>query len=154
MPSLEQVLREEIRRLARKEAKAQLDAVKRGTAHYRKEIAALRRQVDGLERRCAFLESQERKRLSQQKDQETSLDEVRFSARSVRSHRRRLNLSAEDYGQLVGVSAQTVYHWERGLSRPRKSQLAALVEVRTIGKREARERLKLLRADADVTERL
>ncbi len=152
MPSLERVLREEIRRLARKEAKTQLDAVKRATAQHRKEIATLRRQLDGLEKRFTFLESQERKRLSQQRDQPSSLEEVRFSARSVRSHRRRLNLSAEDYGRLLGVSAQTVYHWERGLTRPRKSQLAALVEVRSIGKREATKRLKLLRADAGLTE--
>ena len=67
MPSLERVLREEIRRLARKEAKTQLDAVKRTTAQHRKEIATLRRQLDGLEKRCTFLESQERKRLSSKK---------------------------------------------------------------------------------------
>lgn len=149
MPSLERILREEIQRLARKEVKAQLDAVRRASTQHRKEIAALKRQVVELEKRCAFLESRERKRLSQQDAPGESLDNVRFSARSVRAHRRRLSLSAEDYGQLVGVAAQTVYHWERGVSRPRKSQLVALVDIRSIGKREARERLKLLRADAE-----
>ena len=48
------------------------------TAQHRKEIATLSRQLDGLEKRCTFLESQERKRLSQQKDQRSSLEEVRF----------------------------------------------------------------------------
>jgi DNA-binding transcriptional regulator YiaG len=55
---------------------------------------------------------------------------VRFSAKSVRSQRRRLGLSAEDYGKLVGVSPLTIHHWEQGKARPRKAQLAALVAVR------------------------
>ena len=38
----------------------------------------------------------------------------------------------------------TIYNWELGKSRPRKEQLAALVAVRGIGKREALKRLELL----------
>jgi DNA-binding transcriptional regulator YiaG len=74
---------------------------------------------------------------------EQDVERVRFSSRSVKAQRRRLGLSAEDFGRLLGVSAQTVYHWERGKSRPRKSQLAALAATRALGKRAARERLSL-----------
>jgi len=52
-----------------------------------------------------------------------------------------LNLSAADYGKLIGVSALTIYHWESGKSRPRKAQLAVLTAVRGIGKREALKRI-------------
>jgi len=55
-------------------------------------------------------------------------------------------LSAADYGKLVGVSGLTVYHWEHGKSRPRKAQLAGLVAVRGIGKREAVAKLEVLKA--------
>jgi len=58
---------------------------------------------------------------------------------------RRLGLSAADYARLVGVSSLTIYNWEHGKSRPRKEQLAALVAVRGIGKREALRRLELLK---------
>jgi DNA-binding transcriptional regulator YiaG len=38
---------------------------------------------------------------------------------------------------LVGVSGLTIYNWEQEKARPRKAQLAALVAVRGIGKKEA-----------------
>jgi DNA-binding transcriptional regulator YiaG len=44
-------------------------------------------------------------------------------------------------GTLVGVSAQTIYNWEAGKSRPRQQQLAALAAVRGMGKRQIKERL-------------
>jgi len=59
----------------------------------------------------------------------------------VKAQRSRLDLSAADYGKLVGVSGLTIYNWEHEKARPRKAQLAALVAVRGIGKREALSKL-------------
>ena len=70
---------------------------------------------------------------------------VRYSARSVRAQRKRLGISAEDYGRLIGVSGLTIYNWEHGKARPRKAQLAALIAVRGIGKREAVKQLQTRR---------
>jgi DNA-binding transcriptional regulator YiaG len=103
----------------------------------------LKRQVRRLERSVSFLERQERRRLGQKPPVEKA-EGVRFSAKGVRAHRQRLGLSAKNYGRLVGVSGLTVYHWESGRSRPRAQQLAALVAVRGLGKREAMKRLALL----------
>jgi len=44
----------------------------------------------------------------------------------------------------VGVSEQTVYNWEAGSSKPQAKQLAALVAVRGLGKREAVKRLEMM----------
>ena len=105
----------------------------------------MKRQLQETDRKLAFLEARERKRLTARpKANEDALKGTRFSARSVRSQRNRLKLSAEDYGSLVGVSGQTIYHWEQGKSRPRRSQIAALAAVRGIGKREALRRLEML----------
>ena len=93
-------------------------------------------------KRIAFLEACERQRIEETKASADSA--LRFSPKSVRTHRTRIGFSAGEYGKLLGVSAQTVYQWERGKSRPRKPQLAALAKLRTIGKKEARERLRLL----------
>ena len=73
---------------------------------------------------------------------------ARFSARSVKSQRRRSGLSAVEYAQLVGVSALSVYNWEQGKTRPRKEQLASLVALRGIGKRDAHAKLELLKNGA------
>ncbi len=55
-------------------------------------------------------------------------------------------MSAADYARLVGVSQLTIYNWEQGKSRPRKEQLASLIALRGIGKREAVAKLELLGA--------
>ena len=67
--------------------------------------------------------------------------QVRFVAKGLRSQRSRLGLSADGFGKLVGVSAQSIYNWERGTAYPRAQQLARIAALRGIGKREADARL-------------
>lgn len=144
MPNIAAVLKDEIRRLAKKQIKAEISDTKNAVAQYRKDVTALKRQVQAQQREIASLKALDQKRTGQQPAAEEPLDNIRFSARSVKSQRNRLKLSAEDYGKLVGVSALTIYHWEQGKSRPRKAQLARLVAIRGIGKREALARLAAL----------
>ena len=47
------------------------------------------------------------------------------------------SLSAADFGKLLGVSAQSIYNWERESAYPRVEQIARLAAIRGIGKREA-----------------
>jgi DNA-binding transcriptional regulator YiaG len=135
MPNIAGVLRQEICRLAKREVKAQVGKTQRASAQYRRDIASLKRLMSQQNREIKLL----KKRAQQQGQvpEDEPLDAVRFSARSVKAQRRRLGLSATDYGKLVGVSGLTIYNWEHGNSRPRKAQLAALVAVRGIRKREA-----------------
>ena len=71
---------------------------------------------------------------------------MRFSPSWVKSHRERLQLSAADYGALVGVSALTIYNWEKGKSKPRQQQLAAWAAIRGLGKRDSWKRLEMSEA--------
>jgi len=146
MPNLAATLKEEIQRLARKEIKAQTGSTKQAVAKYRSEIAQLKRQLRDQEKKIAFLAGREQKRLQEPPPSEEPTEGVRFSARSVKAQRERLDFSAADYAKIVGVAPLTIYNWEHGRSRPRKEQLAALVAVRGIGKREALAKLGLLKA--------
>jgi len=143
MPSIAAVFKQEITRLARKEVKMQTEVIRRANTHHRRDIAQLKRQVAGLSKQVAYLEQQERKRAA--KGMPVAIAEGRrFSAHGLKTHREKVGLSAADYSQLVGVTAQTVYNWEQGKSKPRDEQLAALVAVRELGMREALKRLELL----------
>jgi DNA-binding transcriptional regulator YiaG len=143
MANYTQAFREEVMRLARKEVKSQTDALKRASSQYRRDVASLKREVSELSRKVAFLERQESKRVSQPEEAQDP-EQVRFSPRWLHSHREKLGLSAADYGKLIGVTGQSIYMWERGQTKPRKSQLAKLAGIRGIGKREALKRLELL----------
>ena len=63
--------------------------------------------------------------------------EPAFSGEQVAAERERLELSAADYGELVGVSGLTIYNWEKGRTSPRQAQLEKWLAVRGIGKRKA-----------------
>lgn len=146
MSTLAAALKVEIRRLARKEIKAETGSTSRAVTQYRREIARLKRDLRDQAKKIAFLESQAREQLGARAAASSSNGEARFSARSVKAQRRKSGLSAADYAMLVGVSALTIYNWEQQKSRPRREQLAALVALRGIGKREAQAKLKLLKA--------
>ena len=103
MPNIAATLKEEIRRLAEKEAKVFVTKLKRSLSQQEREIKPLKKQQ------------------GQTPKEEEPLEGIRFSARSVKAQRSRLGLSAADYGKLVGVSGLTIYNWEQEKSRPARS---------------------------------
>ena len=145
MPDVASVLRDEINRLARKEIRQQVGPVKKTTVELRRTVAALKSEVTALQRKLRYLEKQEKRRLKTAPKTDTG-KRVRFSPKGIKADRKRLGISAKDYGALVGVSSLTIYNWETGKSKPRAERLAAWAAVRGIGKREALRRLELLRS--------
>ncbi|MGA7950748.1 MAG: helix-turn-helix transcriptional regulator [Thiobacillaceae bacterium] len=138
MPNIASVLKEEIARVARKELRNETEKLKKASVRYRSEIAALKRRIVALEQRLAG-----KTRSSEQKITKQPAP-LRFSAKGLKAQRQRLGLSAADMGALMRVSAQTVYKWEAGKSRPRQQQMAAIGVARRMGKREAQDRLEQL----------
>lgn len=136
MPNIASLLKEEVLRLARKEVRRELESLKKASAQYRSDIAELKRRLNALEKQQNRLETKgPRKVAPVATDAATRL---RFSAKRLAAQRQKLGLSAEAFGTLLGVSAQTIYHWESGKTRPRQQQLAAIAGLRKVGKRAAK----------------
>jgi DNA-binding transcriptional regulator YiaG len=135
MPNIATALRDEKKRLSRQQSRTQIDPTKKATAAHRRDIALLKRQVVLLERQVKSLL---RRLPSVSAVAQASVPEpkARFGAKGLRSHRDRLGLSAESLGKVLGVSAQSVYNWERGKARPRQDQMAKLSHLRKVGKRQ------------------
>lgn len=147
MPNIASILKAEISRVARKEVRAEIETLKKASVHHRALIAALRRQVNGLEKELRKVANGSGKRAAVRDADEA--DEAveagpkrRFSPGRLAAHRSKLGLSAASYGKLVGVSGQTIYHWEQGKARPRAAQLERLASVREFGKQQVAERLQ------------
>jgi DNA-binding XRE family transcriptional regulator len=146
MPNLAATLKAEISRLARKEVRAETESL-------RKTVAALRVDLQTTKKKLRELEAQSRKP-SRARPAPTTSAEVepsspdarfRFSAKGLASNRKRLGLSADDFGRLVGATGQAVAGWERGANKPREKYLPAIAELRGIGKREVAKRLNAAR---------
>ena len=140
MPDFMSVLKTEILRLARKEVRNETESLKKASAQYRSDIAALKRQVAALEKQAGRTEKRASKGLEPDGEGEAST-KFRFSAKRMAAQRKKLGLSAGDMVTLLGVSAQTIYNWEAEKSRPRQQQLAAIAAVRKLGKRQIKARL-------------
>jgi DNA-binding transcriptional regulator YiaG len=138
MPNIASVLKQEIARLSRREVRGQVGSTKKASGQYRRDIAALKREVATLKRQVALLQ----RHAPTTPPVNASAIKVRFVPKGISSHRKRLALSAHEYGRLVGVSAQSIYNWERGQTVPRAQQVHAIAALRAIGKREAQLRLK------------
>src|SRR5437016_786072 len=119
MPNFADALKQEICRLARREIKSHAVPTRQAIVQYRHEIARLKRQIRDQQRKMAEFEERKSAGAIRVQIDDDSLAGMRFSARSVRAQRRRLGLSAEDYGKLIGVSGLTIYNWEHGRTRPR-----------------------------------
>ena len=144
MSSFAQQLKSEIGRLSKKEVRSETTALKKTASQQRSEIAALKRRVAALEVLVRKL-SRGTTTVREPKA-EAAGPSLRFRAGGFASLRKKLDLSAHDMARLLGVSAQSVYHWETGKSRPRASQLQAIAGVRKMGKRAALARLSELDA--------
>lgn len=143
MPNIASVLKEEVLRLARKEVRSATEGLKKASATYRSEIAALKRRLAALEKELGRSRAPRPAGPDSDGDQEGGV-KIRYSAKRLARQRQKLGLSAADMGLLLGVSAQTVYNWEAEKSRPRRSQLPAIAALRGLGKRQVKARLEAL----------
>ena len=134
MPNIASILKSEIARVARKEIRAEVESLKKASAAYRGEIAALKRRADALERELRRVNKSTPRPAPQA--EVTPPKAVRFSAKRLAAHRKRLALSAEDLGLLLNASGQSIYNWEEGKVRPRDSHLPAISALRTLSKKQ------------------
>ena len=142
MPNIATALKEEIARVSRKENRGETQKLKKASAQYRSDIAALKRRIQVLEQQVKRLAKAGGRRAAPQADATPEAGALRFSATGLAKQRKRLGLSAASAAALMGVSALSVYKWESGKTRPRASQLPAIASLRKLSKREAAARLE------------
>ncbi len=133
-------LKSEIARISKKEIKAENAALKKASSQYRSDIAALKRRIAALESAIG--------KLGKQTGQAVALDDdaqqdkpMRFRADGFASLRKKLGVTANEMGTLLGVTGQSVYKWEKGTAKPRASQMKAIAAVRQMGKKQVTELL-------------
>lgn len=116
MANIASILKEEISRIARKEVRGEVAALKKASTTHRTEIAALKRRTSELEKQVKAL-TRIRAKSNRVAVKDASPKVISFSAKGLASQRKRLDLSVENCGLLVGASGQAIYNWESGMDR-------------------------------------
>lgn len=145
MPNFGKQFQEEVRRLARKEAKVDLERLKREQLELRRAIADTRKAFDKLQReikRLRRIAPDAATPAASEGGEETGV-RARVSAKTIRTLRARLGLTQGEFAKLVGVTGQSIYQWERkeGPLTFRGGAKERIVAVKNIGSKEARKRL-------------
>jgi DNA-binding transcriptional regulator YiaG len=136
-------LKTEIVRLARKEAKAATDPLRKPSISTRKAVADLKRRMAELEKAVKRLDAV----LAKIPQPETEPAPVRshtwISGKGVRTLRQKLGLTQDAFAKLVGVTSKGVAKWESnpGMLRMRAATKTAVLATRTLTMRTAQERL-------------
>jgi DNA-binding transcriptional regulator YiaG len=149
MSNLTSILRAEITRLARRQISAEIAPMKKRWVQQRKTIAALKDECAALRRELASL-TRRAGTAPVPAAAEGTQGKRRFRIDGFRSFRTKLGVSARQLAALLQVSEQTIYNWESAATRPQPAMIAAIAELRALGKRELQARLlKLQSPDSD-----
>ena len=144
MADFSKVLKSEIARISRKEVNSAVGEIRKSNIMLKKIVAELKKRVVFLEKENKRLMAAERKKpaLSPQRVAEEAKN-ARITSKGVRSLRSRLGLTRPDFAKLCGTTPQTVYLWETkdGALKMRGKTRAALLSIKGLGAREARNRL-------------
>ncbi len=147
MTTFADTLKKEIARLARKELRQEIAALRKTSAFHRSEIAALKKQFKGLQ-------SQVKKqgkangtvvRSSPRAQEDAGSGATRgkpgrkvvFTAERLKTQRAKLGFTQEQMAKLLGVSSLSIWKWESGGASPRASRVPDILQRLALGKREA-----------------
>ena len=138
MGKIEAVMKSEVTRLARKEARVAVAPLAGETRRLRKRVSELTQAVGELRR-----QARQGARLASMQPQATATGtpaagQSRLSGGLIKKLRKRLGVSQSQLAALVGVSTVAIQFWESGRTRPNEQNRAAVVALRKLGRRDVK----------------
>ncbi len=144
MGKLEDAVRDEIVRLARRELRNAVVPLAKEVRELRQAVAQLGKTVGSAQQAAAPARAEAQPEPGRLSAAAGEVEKSRFSPALIQKLRTRLGLSQSQLAALVGVSGPAVAQWESGRSTPRGANRAALVGLRKLGKREVKRMVEAL----------
>lgn len=147
MTTFADALKKEMARVARKEMREEIGALRKNSLTQRAEIAALKKQLKALQGQVIRL-GKARAEPARAAAPAASVAgavlvrgkpgrKVVFTAERLKTQRARLGLTQEQMAKLLGVSSLSIWKWESGGATPRASRVPKILQLLALGKREA-----------------
>jgi DNA-binding transcriptional regulator YiaG len=145
MSNVVNVLKAEIARISKREAKSATQGIGKSNVWLRKTVADLKKKLVLLEKENKRLVAV-MKKFQEAQPEKVNTEEgkkARFTSRGIRALRKKLRLSQVDFGRLLGATGHAVYLWERkeGVLNLREGTKIALLSTRELRAKDAKQRL-------------
>ncbi|WP_159604179.1 helix-turn-helix domain-containing protein [Hydrogenophaga sp. PBL-H3] len=151
MTTFAETLKKEIARVARKELREEITALRKLGATQRADISALKKEVNSLQsslNRLEKIRAAPSSPGSMAKPSPTAKPtpvtprgkpgrKVTFTAERLKAQRARLGFTQEQMAQLLGVSGLSIWKWETGGAVPRASRVPQILDRLAMSKRDA-----------------
>ena len=145
MSNVVKILKAEIARISKKEAKSAAQAIGKSNTWLRKTVADFKKRLVVLEKENKRLTAAMKKYQMAQPEKvgQEEGEKARFTSKGIHSLRKKLRLSQADFGKLLGTTPHSVYLWEKriGALNLRDKTKAAILSIRGLGPGEAREKM-------------
>ena len=138
MGKMEQTLKYEITRLAKKQVRATYLPLAKDVRRLKRTVSALRKTVAVLARLGAELQVERQAQRAKLAAAPQAVKAARVSPGLIKRLRARLGITQGELATLVGVSMSAVGFWEYGKAKPEGHNREALVALRKLGRREVR----------------
>jgi len=141
MGKLEGTIKFEIERLTKREIRKVSVPLKRDVRLLKITVSQLRRILLPLQRFTADQQKELAKREVKLEVSPEELKKSRFSARLIKTLRKKLRITQKELAILVGGSIMAVQNWEAGKFTPKAEKKAALAGLRKLGRTEVKKLL-------------
>lgn len=146
-------LKKEIARVARKELREEIAALRKTSVTQRSEISALKKQLKAVQAQVNRLskgkgKSEVVRAAPVAGESATPIQlkgkhgrKVVFTAERLKAQRVRLGFTQEQMAKLLEVSSLSIWKWESGGATPRASRVPQILQRLALGKREAQNQI-------------
>lgn len=151
MGAIDAVIKSEIMRLAKREARKLNLPVREELKRMKAKNLELRTYIVKVDEQVQKLQAKDR--LAETTSKAVSGEVTgRLSPRLIRSLRKKLGLAQNGFAKLLGVSIGSIVNWETGKMNPRPEMRAKMLSFRGVGKREVKSILaNLFKSPASAT---
>lgn len=143
MPNVAQVLKEEISRVAKKEARTLIQPLTKQIRDLKATVRDQKQQISQLEKKLSNKPENvvDGQIVPEEVDESAN---IRIPKGSIKKVRDRFNITQREMALLLNVSPLTISHWELDKSSPRGKNKIAFAELRSMGLMEVKARLETL----------
>lgn len=151
MPDVATVLKAEIARISRKEAKAITQDIRKAQISLKKTVVDLKRGIAELKQEIKLLSIDLKSTEQEPESSPVPVVKHRITAKRINNTRKKLRLSQVNFAKLAGVTPNTIHNWEskKGILKLRNKTMEDLLSVMKMGISDAKMKLAELKKTKD-----